>query len=146
MLFNCEAWNCITEKQVEILEELDLMLMRKVMKSNVKTAKESFYLESGCLPIRFVIAKRRLMFLWNILKRDKKEMIRKVYEAQKVEGLKDDWAETVRIDKLYYDIKLSDEKISEMSKNMFKNLVDKAVKHKATTLIKKLKHTQNQNL
>ena len=76
-----------TEKQVEILEEVDLMLMRKVMKSNVKTAKESFYLESGCLPIRFVIAKRRLMFLWNILKRDKKEMIRKVYEAQKgIEG------------------------------------------------------------
>ena len=100
MLFNCEAWNCITERQFEILEEIDLMLLRKVMKANVKTAKESFYLETGCLPVRFVIAKRRLMFLWNILKRDKKELIRKVYEAQKNDGIESDWSETVRKDKI----------------------------------------------
>ena len=148
MLFNCEAWNYITEKQLEILEEVDLMMLRKVMKTNVKTAKESLFLESGCLPIRFVIAKRILMFLWNILKRDKKEMIRKVYEVQKVHGMKDDWAETVRMDILEYDINLSDEIISKMSKNMFKNLVDKAVKQKATEYLNKKaeSHSKSQHL
>ena len=56
ILFNSEAWNHITEKQVEILEDVDMMLLRKVMKANVKTAKEAFYLETGSLPIRFVMA------------------------------------------------------------------------------------------
>ena len=60
------------------------------MKLNVKTAKKAFYLETGSLPIRFVIAKRRLMFLWNILNRDSNEMIRKVFEAHKVTEKKGD--------------------------------------------------------
>ena len=148
MLFNCEAWNCITERQFEILEEIDLMLLRKVMKANVKTAKESFYLETGCLPVRFVITKRRQMFLWNILKRDKKNLIRKVYEAQKNDGIESDWSETVRKDKIKFNLEISDDKISRMSKNMFKTIVDKAVGKKAIEFLNNIaeSHSKSQQL
>ena len=71
------------------------------------------------------------MFLWNILNRDSNEMIRKVFEAQKVTEKKGDWTETIRQDKLKYAINLSDEEISELSKIKFKQIVDNAVKIEA---------------
>ena len=40
------------------------------------------------------------MFLWNILKRDKKDLIRKVYESQKIDGIESDWSESVRKDNI----------------------------------------------
>ena len=64
ILFNSEAWNFLTKKQINTVEDVDVvMLMNKIMKANVKTETEAFYLESGYLPARFVTAKRWLMFL-----------------------------------------------------------------------------------
>ena len=64
ILFNSEAWNFLTNKQINTVEDVDVvMLMNKIMKANVKTEREAFHLESGYLPVRFVIAKRWLMFL-----------------------------------------------------------------------------------
>ena len=57
--------------------------------------------------MRFVIAKRRLMFLWNILHRDITEIIRKVYEVQKISEMKGDWFETVRKIKKNMTLKLT---------------------------------------
>ena len=88
------------------------------------------------------------MFLWNILKRDKKELIRKVYEAQKNDGIESDWSETVRKDKIKFNLEISDDKISRMSKNMFKTIVDKAVGKKAIEFLNNIaeSHSKSQQL
>ena len=58
--------------------------MRKVLNAHSKTATEAFFLELGKLPLRFVLSKRRLMYLWHIVHRDTDEIIWKIYEAQKL--------------------------------------------------------------
>ena len=80
----------------EILENIDLMLIRNLLKGHSKTAKEAFYLETGLIPIRFIVMKRRVMYLHHILHRQESELIRKVYEVQKYVPTKNDWFGVVR--------------------------------------------------
>ena len=63
IITNSEVWYNIKENHLVTLEEIDQTLRRKVFKAHSKTAIEALYLEAGIIPIRFIIAKRRLMYL-----------------------------------------------------------------------------------
>ena len=67
------------------------------------------------------------MYLWNILKQGENELIRKVFNVQKISQTKGDWFLTVKSEREKYDIGLSDEEIFKLSKNRFKNIVNKKV-------------------
>ena len=67
MLTNIEVWHPLSNTQVDVLEGVDLMLLRKIVKGHSKTPKEASFLEAGLLPIKCVAIKRRLMYLHNIL-------------------------------------------------------------------------------
>ena len=75
ILTNSEVWYPINDTQLEVLEDIDLMLIRKLMKGHAKTAKEAFHMETGLLPVRFVCMKRRMMYLHHILSKPESEMI-----------------------------------------------------------------------
>ena len=127
MLTNLEVWYPISSNQIEILENVDLMLLRKLLKGHSKTPKEAFFLECGLLPIKFVAIKRRLMYLHNILTKPKSELISRVYEVQKSVFTKNDWYNLVKENRNELGIPLTDEEISVMSKDRFKSIVNKAV-------------------
>ena len=82
ILTNSEAWYGLSKQEVEHLERVDEMLLRKILEVGVSCPKEMLYLELGVTPIRFVIMTRRLMFLHYILNQDKKSLIYKCFEAQ----------------------------------------------------------------
>ena len=147
-LTNAEIWYPISEKQVEVLENVDLMLIRKLLKGHSKAAKESFHMETGLLPIRFVIMKRRLMYLFNILRKPKSELIRKVYDVQKTIKTKNDWYNIVQENKIYLEISQSDEEIGKMSKERFKLIVRKSVEKKAVEYLNNIacKHSKSKEL
>ena len=63
MLFNSEAWHAITEEELRMMESVDEHLIRSLVKGHSKTSIEFLYLESGALPVRFLISSRRLLFL-----------------------------------------------------------------------------------
>ena len=44
--------------------------------------KEFLYLETGTIPIKYMLAHRRIKYLKHILRRDANELIRKIYTAQ----------------------------------------------------------------
>ena len=127
ILTNCEVWYNVKEDHLTTLESADNELMRKMFNAHSKTAIEIFFIETAKLPIRFIVSKRRLMYLWNILKKDETELTKKVYNTQKTVRTKGDWFLMVDMERQKYDLKLSDEEISRMSKYRFKNLVDKKV-------------------
>ena len=79
------------------------------------------------MPIRYVISKRRLMFLWTILNRDKDDLVRKVYEVQKIKKTKGDWYSLIEQEKQKYDLTVTDAEICQMSKFKYKTLVQKKV-------------------
>ena len=94
-LFNSEAWYGVKESDMKLLEKVDESLLRGILNSHAKIPLEALYLETGALPIRFIIASRRLMYLHNILQRDSKELVRKIYNAQKADTSPGDFVELI---------------------------------------------------
>ena len=131
ILTNVEVWYAIKTKHVEVFESVDLMLLKKIMNAHSMTAKEAFFLEAGILPIKFIICKRRLLYLWTILHRKEEELLPRFYQAQRIDTAKNDWVELVEKDKKDLDIILSNEEIRNMKECKFKGIVERAIKAKA---------------
>ena len=123
ILFNSKAWHNITEDDLNILEKVDEALLRGILKSHSKIQLEALYLETASIPIRFIVASRRLLYLYNILQKSEDEMIRKVYELQKQDTSQGDVYELVNQDKQRLNVNLSDVEISQMNRAKFKSLV-----------------------
>ena len=117
---------------------MDLCLFRKILNAHSKTAAESFYFEIGKYPLSFTWAKRRFMYLWEILHRDKDELIRKVYEAQKLQYCKGDYFQIVKEERMKYDISESDDDIAKTSQDKFRKIVEKKVNQFAIKYLKGL--------
>ena len=60
---NVEALYGLTKENIEILEDVDKVLLRKIFSSHSKCPSEAFYLELGILPIKYIVKGRRLIFL-----------------------------------------------------------------------------------
>ena len=65
------VWYDLKSSQYEVLEQVDEYLLRKILNAHSKTPKEMLCLETGAIPIRFVIQNRRLSYLHHILTRNK---------------------------------------------------------------------------
>ena len=105
---------------------IDLMLIKKILNAHGMTAYEAFFLEAGIMPIKFILSKRRLLCLWNILNRNDNELLKRFYHTQKLFRTKNDWVELVEQDKEDFGIHISDDEISKMKESKFKSLVNKS--------------------
>ena len=85
ILFNSEAWHGVDKKDIVMLEKMDEALIRGILSAHPKIPIEALYLETKSVPIRFIIASRRIMYLHTILKKEENEMVRQTYEAQKIQ-------------------------------------------------------------
>ena len=148
IITNSEVWYNVREEHFKVLESADKELMRKIFNAHSKTACELFYLETGKLPIRFIISKRRLNYLWQVLSRKSDELINKVYKAQGVKTTKGDWFEMIKKEKEKYEIDISDEEISKMSRFRFKSLVNKKVNKIGFQYLKNIasRHSKSENI
>ena len=124
ILTNSESWPNINEKNIKVLEDADVNLFKKIFKCS--SNRVLFYIETAKLPIRYIISKKRMIYLWHILSRDKNELIRKIYETQKCCPTKGEFL-IISEEKRKYGINLSDEEISKLSKYKFKQIVTKLV-------------------
>ena len=61
-LVNSEAWYDVTDSDIEVLEQADENLLRKILEAPISTPKCMLYLETGCKPVRYIVMMRRLMF------------------------------------------------------------------------------------
>ena len=148
MLLNSEVWHSVTKSQIEEMEIIDRNLLRQILGAHSKTAIEWLYVDTGKLKFRFLIKIRRLMYLWHILNRDKSELIRKIYEAQKLSNNIGDWIRLVEADKDELEIDMNDDEIQNLSKEKFKDYVTKKAKIQQLHFLKTLKkkHTKSEFL
>ena len=138
VMSNSEIWHNVKSNHIESLEKSDINLLRKIMNAHSKTASEALFLELGKYPLRFVLSKRRLMYLWHVLQRDNKELIRKIYDSQKLETNKGDWCEIIQIEKSKYNITQNDVEISQMSKEKYKTMIEKKINSEAFKYLNEL--------
>ena len=125
MLFNSEAWYNLSKAELDLLETVDLTLLRGILKAPKSTPKEMLFLELGVLPFREIIRKRRLSFLWYILNEKKDSMIYKFFESQNRNRTNKDWITTVCSDIEELGLNLDFDGIRKMKKDAFMNLMKK---------------------
>ena len=96
ILYNSEAWQSISDDEFKQLDLIDNHILRKILGAHSKTSTSFLHLETGTIPIRFVIANRRLVFYYNIMSKPGSELIKRVFNAQKDNPTKGDWYHTIK--------------------------------------------------
>ena len=77
MLCNSEAWYAVSKAELDLLETIDVQFLRQILRSPKTTPKEMLFLELGCIPLRELIRKRRILFLQYIVKESPQSMMYK---------------------------------------------------------------------
>ena len=113
MLVNSETWVNMSETDINTLESIDRVLLRQIYSVPKSTPSAALYLELGCIPIRFILQAKRIMYLKYILGRDDNDLLKKVFKAQLNKPAKNDWILTVKEDLKYFEIKLTLEDIKK---------------------------------
>ena len=98
MLCSSEALYGITSNHIAQLESVDKYLLKSVFQSPCSTPIAAYYFETGAIPISFLLKGRRLMYLWTILQKKEDELVSKVYQAQKIFPIKDDFVNQIKED------------------------------------------------
>ena len=99
---------------------------------------ELLYLETGNIPVRFMLKSRRLNFLWYILNEEDDTLLNRFFIAQLNHPLKGDWVSQVKSDMNELDIDYTFDDVKRCSKNAFKTIV----KEKVTRITYKRKEYQ----
>ena len=76
LIYNCESWSNLTQKDIS---NLQLKFLRRVMEVPKSTPIAALFLELGILPIQYEIEKRQLIFLRRILDRENDDPIKMCY-------------------------------------------------------------------
>ena len=141
ILYNSEAWHGVTRKQIASLEAIDEALLRKLLKSHCKTPKEFLYLETGALPLRWIVAQRRILFLKHITEKHDDELLKKVFLAQKENPTQGDFWSLVKEDMA--DLKVSYEEVTSpgLSKTQLKLRIKKNAINAAFNNLKEVQLT-----
>jgi hypothetical protein len=144
ILTNSEAWYGLKTADLENLEQIDEQLLRRILEVGSGCPKEMLYLETGSIPIRFIITYRRLMFLHYILTEDPDCLIYRFYSAQRKNPSRNDWSVTVENDIEDLGISQTIDEIKSMKKEKFGKMLKKSIEEKTLKYLNKikLKHTK----
>ena len=143
VLFNTEVCYGLKPKDIEILSIVDHQILRYIIQAHAKTPNEFLYLETGAIPLSFIIASRRMIYLQNILKREPTELVRRVFEAQKSKPTKGDFIELVLEDFELTNITYNENVIIAMGQNEYKSYIKKHIKNAALVHLKTLQATHS---
>ena len=78
LLNNSESWTDITPDALDVLEELQLMFLRIMLRVPVGTPKLAMKWDFGMLGMKFRIMIRKLTFINNIMHQDSKSLAKQV--------------------------------------------------------------------
>ena len=123
VLTNGEIWYGITVAELKPLENLDVLLLRKIFNTQISVPTESLYLELGCLDIQTILKARRINYLHYILTTNNEGMLAKFFRVQWKYPSPGDWTEQVKVDLADFGMEIDLGQIRSKSTEAFKNLV-----------------------
>ena len=95
------------------------------------------YLESGQIPVRFIVQKQKLLYLFDILQRDNESLLFNFLKAQEENPIKGDWTTEVKDLLKSLDLKWSFDDIKILTKQKFKKIIDVAINKSAIKYLKR---------
>ena len=114
-----------------MFELVDKSLLRSLFNSHSKTSSAFLHLETATIPIRYIIASRRINYLHNILTRNENEVVSRVYFAQKAKPLQGDFVKLVESDLQLINLQYNESFFKSMSKNKFKKFIKLKIRNAA---------------
>ena len=63
ILTNADVWYSLQKSEIDEIEEIDKMLLRRILAAPDSTCIESLYLELGLIPIHVLLKARRMIYL-----------------------------------------------------------------------------------
>ena len=138
----------MTTKEITELEMVDDLLLRRILAAHSKTPKELLYLETGNIPVRYILMARRINFLHYILNENEDSLLHNFFEAQLKSPVKGDWVLRVKKDLEELEINLTFLEISQTSKSDLKKIIREKVKSAAFRYLSELKlsHSKSRNI
>ena len=143
MLFNSEVWYGLKDSDIASFVEIDQYLIRGLLKAHAKTPLEHLYLETGTLPVKYIIITRRLIYLKEILDIPHTEIIKKVYRCQQANPDPGDWCQSIEKDLKDININITEETIENMSTLDYKKLIKTRARNAAFVELDILKESHN---
>ena len=107
------------------MEIVDQALLRAILNAHRGTTNEFLYLETGTVPIRWILPQRRINFLKHILSRGEDELLKKVYLAQEEKPNQGDFVKLIEHDLKMFELNVDD------IRNMPKEVLKKELKKRA---------------
>ena len=143
IMFNSEAWQGAETKDIIQLEKVDEALLRGILGAHPKIPLEALYLETKSIPIRFIIASRRILYLHTILQKDENEILSKIYKAQKMKPSPGDFVNLVKNDCENIGLNMTEDEIRKIPKQRFKRIVKLKINNAAFSFLKSLMQTHS---
>ena len=123
LTYNLEVSSKISKKDMKILDEVDLKLIRESLSLSSKSPRTLIHAELGIVSVECIIKQNRIIYLHHLLTTSDENLAKQVLLQQIKCENKTDWLQIVKKDLKYFNIKMSFEQISQMSKVKFKQYV-----------------------
>ena len=131
LLYATETMINLKESDSKMIEKTEESTLRDLVKTKFSAPRHILYLELGIIPARFVIKQRKLMYLKTILDNTEHSLLKKTYKAQLKSPTRGDWVSEVKDIIKEFDIQISFEEISIMSRKKFKAIVKTKIESSA---------------
>ena len=114
-----------------------------MVKGHSKVPLEFLFLETGAIPVRFMISSRRLNYLQTILKREDDELTKRIYRAQVNDPSPGDFIELIKNDFRMIGVEFDERKVKAMTKEDYKHCIKKKIQIAAFEYLRKLQETHS---
>ena len=131
VIFNCQAWTNLSEKDISKLRTIQLRYLKKMLKLPQATPNSFIYLETGTLPIDHEIYRRQCGFLHHILNLTDEDPVKQLYMQMRSLPEQKNWANKLYNMRLKYDISVNDDEVKDMSSGAFKSLAERKIRDAA---------------
>ena len=143
-LLSCsEAWYNITEKELAQLEQVDKSLWCRLLEVARTIPYDLICLEVGLEPIRYIIMRRRLMYLQRNMKQNETSLLKKFFLTQTKSLKKKDWGYRVLEDLKHLEINITFKDIEDMPTATYKNMIKKQIKCKSLEYLLMIRNKGN---
>ena len=132
ILTNSEVWYGLSKSDINKLENVDKLFLRKLFEVPTSCPTEAMYLELGCIPLGIIIQARRIRYLHHLVTREKKGMLSEFFYAQwNFPCNRKEWTEQVKEDLELFGLPNNLEWLEAKKKSSFKRIVNEKMKEVA---------------
>ena len=112
----------VKEIEWRALESTEEFVIQNFCGTLKSCGRHLLYLENGYVPARFQVKRQMLNHLHYILNQPQNSLLSRLYESQRKNPVKGDWASEVAQIVINFEINLSNHEIKHMKESQFKNL------------------------